>query len=90
MSPDCITVSPDPLDAGKTGKVCYDFDLIDPTVGQVQLEIAWDPPQNPATITVTVSRSQPCVTIDVPKAARGVTIVDSSGNSADYQGTVTP
>lgn len=85
-----ISVSPDPLQAGAKGKVCYDFDLVDPSVNQVQLVITWDPPQNPASITVTVSRAQPCVTIDVPKAARGVTIVDQSGASGDYQGTVTP
>lgn len=84
-----ISVQPDPLTAGKPGTVCFDFDAVDDDVTQVELVITWDPnPPPPQTIVVT--RAEPCRTIDVPKAARGVTIEDQSGWSGDYQGTVSP
>lgn len=84
-----ISVTPDPLVAGKKGVVCYDFDGVPEEVSSVELVITWDP-QPPPTQILTLTRAQPCSTIDVPKVAQGVTIEDNSGWSGDYQGTVNP
>ena len=92
MTPNLISVSPDPLVAGKTGTVCYDFDGADDDVNQVTLIVTFtcSPPPSPSPLSIVLTREEPCTTIDVPKTAQGVTIVDQSGNSADYQGTVSP
>lgn len=90
MSNDYITVDPDPLRAGKAGKVCYDFAGQPEEISSATLEITWDPSGYVQSVVCT--RAEPCQPIQggVPKTAEGVSIVDQTGLSADYQGTVSP
>lgn len=90
MNPDLISVDPDPLKAGKAGKVCYDFSGAPEELSSVTLQITWDPSGYVQSVVCT--RTEPCQPIagGVPKTAEGVTIVDQTGPSADYQGTVSP
>lgn len=82
-----ISVSPDPLVAGQVGKVCYDFTGL--SITSVELTITWDLPGGKVIKQVeTVTLDSPCVTVPVPPTAGGVSIIDGSGNSPDYAGSV--
>lgn len=88
VEPIKITVSPDPLVQGQSGKICYDFDKEDPD--PVTLEITWFTLSGSTVQTINVTRSNPCETVQVPSDAVSVTIADQSGGAADYNGSVQP
>jgi hypothetical protein len=81
--PDRITVNPDPMEAGKSALICYDFTGLTST--SVQLSFTWDPAGSPSSLELT--SDDPCQTITVPEA-NTVLIVDESAQSADYGGAV--
>jgi hypothetical protein len=80
---DRITATPDPVKAGGTIKVCYDFDG---ATSPVKLTLSYI--SAPA-VEITLTAAAPCKTVTVPDAATGIIIVDQSGQSSDHGVTVT-
>lgn len=85
-----ITVQPDPLVEGQPGKVCYDFAGSGAT-GTISLDITWTLiGGGTSTETVKVTAAEPCADVTPPANCTGVNIVDTSGASTDYGGSVSP
>jgi len=82
-----ISVKPSPIIAGGTAEIAYDFPPDGPN--SVVLEILWTG-SPPVTDSVTVTRSNPSVKVNVPDTADGVLITDQSGQSIDFGGIVLP
>lgn len=84
-----ISVNPGPPDAGRAGKLRNDLSGRDDRVTSTRVRIASEPGCVTQTLTLTAAEASQQIPV-VPLSARGVTIVDLSGDSGDYQGTVSP
>ena len=85
--PQRISISPSPPKAGDTAEVCYDFDGLSITTGQ--LKITWDLIGGTTKVeTITVTADSPCSTVTVPANAGLFLISDLSGNSPELTGGV--
>lgn len=85
MTPERISVDPDPVPAGGTVRICYDFaDATSP----VTLELDFDPDAI-ADGEVTLSAEAPCQDVQIPAGAQGLLIVDKSAQSEARSVTVT-
>lgn len=71
-----ITFSPDPPEAGKTLKICYEF--AGSGVSSTRLEVSYDPPNGSTKYDVTPQN--PCVTIQCAVADE-ITVDDLDGPS---------
>jgi len=74
-----ISLDPEPPVHGQSVKICYAFDGLQQN--EVVLAITFLPP--PVTIYRTVTRTAPCVDVDVLIDAEQITVEDESGSSPD-------
>lgn len=82
-----ITATPDPVTAGKTLKVCYEFA---PGQQSVNLTIHYSTPNGDVLVGITLTPTDPCYDRDVPSNATGVLVTDDSGAAEDVAVTVVP
>jgi len=82
--PQLISVHPDPLVSGQQGEVCFDFSNPN-TTSPVDLQITWTPS---GSLSIQVSREQPCHDVWVYAGSSAVLIEDDSGQSMDYAGAI--
>lgn len=79
-----ISFSPDPPQAGKPLKICYDFN--GSGVNSTRLEVTYDPPSGSTKYDVTPQN--PCVTITCA-AAKEIFVTDLDGPSDPVQALIT-
>lgn len=85
-----ISTVPDPLVAGQSGKVCYDFAGSGET-GEVELEVTWVLSDgSTSTETVKVTPSEPCAAVTPPNDATSVQVTDQTGSSSPFGSAVSP
>lgn len=82
-----ITATPDPVHAGKSLRVCYEFA---PGQQTVALTIRYNTPDGDVLVGITLSPADPCYDRDVPSNCTGVLITDDSGSAQDCAVTVVP
>jgi len=86
--PDYITVNPDPPVCGQALSICYDPH--GSGMSSIKLDITWDPPGEPTSVTINLNAEPPCTTITVPTTAKSVEITDPTHASAPYASSVLP
>jgi hypothetical protein len=82
-----ITASPDPVAAGKSLRVCYEFS---PGQDVANLTIHYSTPDGDVNAGITLTPADPCYDRDVPSNCTGVLVTDDSGAAEDVAVTVTP
>ena len=87
MSAPTITATPDPVHAGKTLRVCYEFA---PGQQTVNLTLRYNTPDGDVLVGITLTPAEPCHDRDVPSNAQGVQVSDDSGAAEAIAVTVVP
>jgi len=82
-----ITATPDPVHAGKSLRICYEFS---PGQQSVTLTIHYNTAHGDVLVGITLTPADPCNDRDVPSNCTGVLVVDDSGNAEDCAVTVIP
>lgn len=72
-----ISITPNPPEAGKTAKVCYDF--IGSGITSTVLDVEFTPPTGSGSYPVSIG--SPCVDVPIPDGAEFVLITDQDGVS---------
>lgn len=75
-----FSIEPDPAEAGKPLKICYDFDGL--SIPEAKATVDWRPISIPDD-EVTLTPAAPCATVTVPGGATGGFLIDTTGNSGD-------
>ena len=85
--PSVITATPDPVQAGKNLRICYEF-----TPGQksVNLTVRYNTAQGDVLVGITLTPADPCYDRHVPSNASGVQVSDDSGAAEAIAVTVVP
>ena len=86
MTAPSITATPDPVTAGKSLKVCYEFA---PGQNSVNLTIHYNTAHGDVLVGIELTKANPCYDRDVPSNALGVRISDDSGAAEAIAVTVT-
>lgn len=73
-----MTVTPDPLQEGEQGTVCYDFEGL--SISETDIRITWSPSRSSEIVGVSVS--DPCATFTVPDGQTSASFVDLDGSSS--------